>query len=401
MYYNYIIVFLCITSLVGLFFYIIKLRPNNQTDIKELYSQGLDMMINGLQRSAYNNFKKIVEIDSENIKAYLRLGQVLRESGNVNKALKIHKGLLIRKNLNSYDLNELRKNLALDYFQINKIDRAIEETLEILKVDKKNTWAISKLITFHKNLNEWDKATEYLEQLHKINGKPDIHKLGLFIIQEGRNLQNNKQFELARNKFEKALSICPDLSSSYFFIAETFSKESEEYFQKAEKNDDKNSSEYKKYLNKALESLSKAIPMWVKYANSNPQQSWMVIHLLKDALFALDRYNELEQILKNIIQKDNNNSEVVATLADMYAHKGDLKNALEIVDSNISENSDSIIIKLIRLKLLALQGTENFSKGLDDIIHFLVTDEDYHIYKNTPPDKDIIWVYENNNAIKN
>ena len=32
---------------------------------------------------------------------------------------------------------------------------------------------------------------------------------------------------------------------------------------------------------------------------------------------------------------------------------------------------------------------------------FLVTDEDYHIYKNTPPDKDIIWVYENNNAIKN
>ena len=139
--------------------------------------------------------------------------------------------------------------------------------------------------------------------------------------------------------------------------------------------------------------------MWIKYANSNPKQSWMVIHLLKDALFALDRYNELEQILKNIIKKDSNNSEVVATLADMYAHKGDLNNALEIVDSNMSETSDSLIIKLIRLKLLSLNGT-NISKGLDDLIHFLVTDEGYHQLKNTPPDKDIIWVYENNNESK-
>ena len=400
MYYNYIIVFLCIGSLVGLFFYILKLKPNKRTDIKELYSQGLDMMINGLQRSAYNNFKKIVELDSENIKAYLRLGQVLRESGNTNKALKIHKSLLIRQNLTSYELNELHKNLALDYFEMNQFEKAIEEALEILKTDKKNSWAISQLIIFHKKLNQWDKACEYLERLNKINRTTDLHKLWLFIIQEGRIFQNNKEFKLARNKFEKALSVNPDLSASYFFIAETFSKESEEYFQQAEKNDNKESEEYKKYLNKALESLSKAIPMWIKYANSNPKQSWMVIHLLKDALFALDRYNELEQILKNIIQKDNNNSEVVATLADMYAHKGDLKNALEIVDSNMSDTSDSLIIKLIRLKLLSLSGSNNISKGLDDLIHFLVTDEGYHQLKNTPPDQDIIWIYENNNDIQ-
>ena len=44
------------------------------------------------------------------------------------------------------------------------------------------------------------------------------------------------------------------------------------------------------------------------------------------------------------------------TAADMYAHKGDLNNALEIVDSNISNNSDSLIIKLIRLKLISLTG---------------------------------------------
>ena len=35
-----------------------------------------------------------------------------------------------------------------------------------------------------------------------------------------------------------------------------------------------------------------------------------------------------------------------------------------------------------------------FSKELDSIIHFLVTDERFQIYKNTATDPDIIWLYE-------
>ena len=48
----------------------------------------------------------------------------------------------------------------------------------------------------------------------------------------------------------------------------------------------------------------------------------------------------------------------------------------------------------------SLNGEFNVSKGLDDIIHFLVTDEGYHKYKNTPPDKDIVWIYENSDENK-
>ena len=40
-----------------------------------------------------------------------------------------------------------------------------------------------------------------------------------------------------------------------------------------------------------------------------------------------------------------------------------------------------------------IHGNE-FSKGLDELIHFLVTDERFQMYKNTATDKDIIWLYE-------
>jgi len=397
---SYLIVILCFCAIGFLFFYIFRLKPNRKTGSKELYSEGLDMMINGLQRSAYNNFKKIVDMDTNNIKAYLRLGQVLRESGNSTNALKIHKGLTIRQNLSSYDKLELYKNISLDYFDLGNTEKAIEQASKILKLDSKNSWAISKLITYHIKLNNWEKATEYLETFQRINKSPNPHKLGLFTIQQGRILLNENSFNSARRKFEKALAIDSTLNAAYYFIAESYSRESDKYFNRAEKIDDKNNEEYKKLFDQALISLSNAIPMWIKYSKSKPKQSWMVIHLLKDALFALDRYDELEYILKEIMDQDENNSEVIATLADMYAHKGDLDNALEIVNSSFQKNSNSLIIKLIKLKLLSLNGEFNVSKGLDDIIHFLVTDEGYHKYKNTPPDEDIVWIYENSDENK-
>ena len=100
------------------------------------------------------------------------------------------------------------------------------------------------------------------------------------------------------------------------------------------------------------------------------------------------------------MKKDTYQTTLTEASAAGYAHKGDLDNALDIVNTSVHKDSNSLIIKLIKLKLLSLNGEFNVSKGLDDIIHFLVTDEGYHKYKNTPPDKDIVWIYENSDENK-
>ena len=71
------------------------------------------------------------------------------------------------------------------------------------------------------------------------------------------------------------------------------------------------------YMEKAKELLGKAIPMWIRYAEINPEQGWMVIHLLKDGLFALDRYSEIEDILKHILKNNSDNIEVIASLSEI------------------------------------------------------------------------------------
>ena len=75
-------------------------KPNHNASIKTLYAEGLDMLIMGKRKKAYKNFKLIIEKDSNNIKAYLYLGQVVRDGGNPDKALEIHQSLLYRKDIN-------------------------------------------------------------------------------------------------------------------------------------------------------------------------------------------------------------------------------------------------------------------------------------------------------------
>ena len=49
----------------------------------------------------------------------------------------------------------------------------------------------------------------------------------------------------------------------------------------------------------------------------------------------------------------------------------------------------------MKLEAKKEKSSVDFTRGLDDIIHFLVTDERFQIYKNTATDSDIIWLYEN------
>ena len=54
----------------GIFFYVFNYMPNRKEQVKDLYAEGLDLLIEGKRKAAYQNFKDIIEKDSENIKAY-------------------------------------------------------------------------------------------------------------------------------------------------------------------------------------------------------------------------------------------------------------------------------------------------------------------------------------------
>ena len=133
----YYIIILVIIALVLVYYYT-NIKPLSSIKIRDLYLEGLDLLISGHRKKAYKYFKEIIKQDTTNIKSYIKMGQIVRESKNPKQALKIHNSVSMRNDLSKYEKIELHKNISLDYYELKDIVHAIDECLYILKIDKNN-----------------------------------------------------------------------------------------------------------------------------------------------------------------------------------------------------------------------------------------------------------------------
>ena len=399
----FILISVPIVVIVIYLYYNNKINPHKVNNIREMYAEGLDMLVSGKRISAYNNFKNIIDKDSNNIKSYIRLGQVLREGGNPIKALKVHKSLLLRKKMSSYEFIELHKNLSLNYYKLENFEKSIEEAKNILKIENDNEWAITHLILLYKKENNWKEATDYLKVYFDKLDKRDNHKLALYKIQNSRIEIKNKNFDKAREILERALNIDDSLPLAYFFMGKTYSEESSVEYDKALEldklglNSMKDKEQYNVHIDNAKKLLLKSLPNWINFLELSPDNSWLVLPLIKDALFAVDRYSELEIILSKLIEKYPENLEILASLADYHSNKGEISKAIELIEKAISKNKDSVIVKLIKLKL-TLQNSDNNDSvtDLDNIINIILKDTSYQMNKDKSSNSDIKWIFNNN-----
>ena len=53
----------------GVAVYVLNFKPRRKSKVKDLYAEGLDLLITGRRKSAYKNFKDMIQKDSDNIKA--------------------------------------------------------------------------------------------------------------------------------------------------------------------------------------------------------------------------------------------------------------------------------------------------------------------------------------------
>ena len=67
----FLLLFLTFCTLLVVYLYN-RVNTGKTANLKELYSEGLDMLVSGKRYAAYNNFKQIIKQNSNNIMAYIR-----------------------------------------------------------------------------------------------------------------------------------------------------------------------------------------------------------------------------------------------------------------------------------------------------------------------------------------
>jgi lipopolysaccharide biosynthesis regulator YciM len=139
----------------------------NKHHLSSEYFTGLNYLLNDEQGKALDIFVKLVESDWEIIDTHFALGKIFRKNGEIDKAIKIHQGLIARPSLPEKYRCQVLLELGYDYLVAGWFDRAEGLFKEVLIHDQDSETARRNLILIYQQEKDWHKAIETAVDLYK------------------------------------------------------------------------------------------------------------------------------------------------------------------------------------------------------------------------------------------
>jgi lipopolysaccharide biosynthesis regulator YciM len=343
-----IIILLVVVLIIG-GFALFYFQPKQLAKTESIYTNALNAMVRGDKRTALKHLRDVVKQDTNHVDAYLQMGDILREEGNAQAAIKIHQSLTVRPNLKNDIKLHIHKSLALDYEQLAQLAKARSEVELLLKLDKRNLWANEFLLALFEKQQDWDKATQVSKTIQKVKKLEDSNQIARFLVFKGMDNLEKGKVEEAIRVFESAVKTAPEFEKTYLCLGDL-------------------------YLDKR--ELVKAIDNWEIYALLNPANGKMIYSKIESALFDLGRFSEVENFYKRIVDKDPSNLSALTKLANVLEEKGEHNSALILVEDALSKNQTSVHAHLMKLKLsLQFSKPNELSNHIDKIIEILTSDK--------------------------
>ena len=328
----------------SLFFYY-KKKPLIKNNSNKLYTEALNMLVRGDSQNAIRLLRDVVKQDTNHLDAYLQLGDILRDEGNSQNAIKIHQSLTVRPGLDDKLQIQIHQSLAKDYLSLNEISLAKKEAEMILNIDKKEFWATEFLLDLAEKSHDWAQAAHLIKTLDSNNS--DITRLARFKVYEGMGKFENDDRKAAEQCFNKAIEIAPNFGLPHLYLGNLFSEN---------------------------RNLVKALEHWEQYALLDLKNGSSIYSKIESALFDLGRFSEVEKFYQRALKNNPRNLDALAKIANVLEEKGERQKALDLVEDALSQYEDSIKLRLMKLKL-SIQNSSppQLSQQIDKMIDIMTS----------------------------
>ena len=308
------------------------------------YTNALNAIVDGNNKKALKILRNIVTQNTNHVNAYLQMGNILRQEGNIKGAIKIHQSLTVRPNLDKTTKKEIHKSLALDFIESSQFVKAENEVKYVLKFEKKNLWANELLLKIYDKQEQWDEALKICKIIQRIKNEKKPHKIARYFSLQGKKELEKGKFDEALSLFQKSLKVFPDYQQPNLYLGDYCAQEGK---------------------------LSDAINYWEKYALSDNVNNSKVFNKIEDSLFEINRFEEVEDFYRKVLKHNPFDLHAIMKLSNILEQKGKINNAIKLINEFLLNNQNSIIAKLIKLKLkLFVNGNFDASKDLESIINY-------------------------------
>lgn len=226
-----IFLFLFLFFAGGILVGILGVRRNKQTRKSAVlqkpsdYILGMYSLFIGEIETAVKKLSSVVEKLPDAVEVYLALGNIYRNRGQLEKAIKIHKDLLKRSGLTQDERILALDALGTDYRVAGLLDRALQTFKDALAFNPKDTYALSQLVKLSEDRNEWDKAYEYAKELFKKSKLVDSKTLSYQLVKKGETLEKEGKRFKAYISYKKAIKILPENTIGYLNLIRLYLKE--------------------------------------------------------------------------------------------------------------------------------------------------------------------------------
>jgi len=267
-----------------------------------LYIEGLKALLSGDDSKAFQRLKQVVSQDTNNVDAYLKLGDIFRKKKGFDKALQIHTNLTLRPDLSEEIQMEIKKSLALDYIESGEHSQAISILKDMFKSNQTDLWAGSKLMSEYEEIGNWEEAFELRERLAKDKKEKNQQILALYKVFIGNQLASKGDYHKARLAHKEALNYDEKCVPAYIFLGEAYHRD---------------------------ERLEEAVESWRKLTEKVPKAAYLVFEKLEKALFEMGSFGEIEKVYDQILNADPKNTHALFALATLDEKRGKTVQAQE------------------------------------------------------------------------
>ncbi len=156
-------------------------NQKKQRELSDHFVKGINFLLSEEPDKALEVFLNYPDIDDYTAQTYQLLGNLFRNRGEVDRALRVHQNLIARPNIRQRQKHKAMLSLGQDFFEAGMLDRAesvFQELLNNENVGKNISKSLvcQSLRTIYEQTQEWEKAIETTKCFKKYQKRNTANK---------------------------------------------------------------------------------------------------------------------------------------------------------------------------------------------------------------------------------
>jgi lipopolysaccharide biosynthesis regulator YciM len=265
------------------------------------------------------------------IGVYLILGDLYRDKGQVDRALRIHGSLLGRRDLSRPEQAQALTSLGEDYRIAGLGDRARDAYRKALEVEPRSAMALKGLLRFEIEERNWPAAADHEERILRIDPIRSGRTLSFIYYEMGMESLRGDDERAALRAFQKAIAVDERVFPAHLYLGDLHQKEGRP---------------------------KKAREAWEKIVDLQPRLLFLVYDRLDQIYAEAGEGERLDAICHRIADKDPSDWRVRLLLAEKENDRGNPEAAYRHLLDAARAHPGSVSVHRAVWKMTAARGLD-------------------------------------------